>query len=605
MTYRRTQTCWMVVICLLFAGLPGSASADVDVRQLTLTHNGVFTELIVHVPGRLLSNHFIEEPKAGRPFRLVVDFSGAVHQLGQKNFEDLPSEFVARIRTSQYATTPQNVVRVVLDLKREVTYKVSVEPEAVIISLVTPGEPEFEPWSSSSTVHEPVSIQQRFVVDEAVPSETVKDEKSRRFLARSYAPYNEAKSPKPVVAVKEQISESLAPAEPVIPEEDKVVSIVPPAESPAEEWTALNPNQVTSETTKQVWVSAPQIEITENTESQSTVSEPQMEPETIEVDVAPAVEGKQRYAAVVQYDVPIGPEWKQEPAQEPTEPRVEETPALAEVELPESPEPTEEDAVTRAETPSEEESPIPVQDPVEPVASGGADSDEDLPLLARLQRKFFGPADDERVAADPDSAALARIKALAAISDEPASDDRVTEDREQAAPPTRHVDREELESKIAVGDPDAVASIHAATDGGPIGGETNQRTAWKGTPVRTDAARREVTYERAGRRDPFHPLIEGQRSGLWTTALPRVDALRLVGILEDYDGTVALFEDMEGYGYILHEDDPVKNGHVKTIGKNRVVFHIDDFGWVHTVVLQLQRDASMPVPDWATEFDDE
>ena len=226
MTHRRMQTFRLVVVGLLFVGLTGSASADVDVRQLTLAHNGVFTELIVHVPGRLLSNHFIEEPKAGRPFRLVVDFCGVLHRLGQQDFEDVPSEFVTRIRTSQYATTPQNVVRVVLDLKREVTYKVSAEPEAVIISLVTPGEQEFEPWSSSSTVHEPVSTQQRFVVDEAVPSETVEDKKGRRFLASSHAPYNEAQSPKPVVAVKGQISESTALAEPVIPEEDKVVSIV-------------------------------------------------------------------------------------------------------------------------------------------------------------------------------------------------------------------------------------------------------------------------------------------------------------------------------------------------------------------------------------------
>ena len=170
--------------------------------------------------------------------------------------------------------------------------------------------------------------------------------------------------------------------------------------------------------------------------------------------------------------------------------------------------------------------------------------------------------------------------------------------------PSREVDRAELESKIAGVDPLAVSpgSLYAATER-KVGQAAV--TVGKGKRVPIDPKRREIEYTRAGRRDPFDPLVEGQRSGLWTTALPRVDALRLVGILNDYDGSIALFEDMEGYGYILHEGDPVKNGYLKAIGDHRALFEVDDYGWVHTIVLEMREDATSINFDYANEDEDE
>lgn len=573
MTHRRVQTFCIIIMCLLFAG---SASADVDVQRLTLARNGIFTELTVHVPGHLLSNHFMEEPQDGRPFRVVLDFSGAVHQLGQLNFENLPSAFVTRIRTSQYTTTPQNVVRVVLDLVREVTYKVSTTPESVVISLVAPAESDFASWTSSPLAPGPALAGQLPVM-------------------KSDTPVGGPKTKNVAGTVTEQ-----KPAE-----KGKVVAVVPPQESSAEAWQASRPALTSSPAPEQVWASAPQIKIEKpaTSEPPADVGEPAVESEADEVDAVPVVESQEKYAAVVQYDTPIGPEWQQEP---PPKSAIAETPAVAQAEMPQDAEATGKDAVTGTETaPAIEEPPVQAQEPVEPTASA-SDANEKLPLLARLKSKFFGSPGEEQVTSDAsvDSSALARIKALASVADDVANEDQISSDSEQTPSATRHIDRQELESKIATVDPAAV-TLHAATAEGQVGGERNRETSWKGTPVRTDADRRKITYERFGRRDPFDPLIEGQRSGLWTTALPRVDALRLVGILEDYGGTVALFEDMEGYGYVLHEGDPVKHGHVKAIGENRVIFQIDDYGWVHTVVLELQRDASESMPGMATEYDDE
>ncbi len=544
-------------------GLASSATADIQVNELRLARNQSFTELTIPVPGRFLCDHMIEEPKNGRPFRVVIDVCNAVHQLPQMSFPDIPSEVIRRIRTSQYAVTPENIVRVVLDLSHEVTYKISTTDSSLVISLVAPDEPAFMAWStglkdfgpSPAETSEPASFwaqQQKDGQQEQTPPATAKpvpaaddpghtaeDMPSPGTLAQGDTPnVLETKPVAPPVPVGPTQQEH----EPVETEDAPTPVLVDHSYTPAEA-AAMGPK----------WIPP-------RPEDQS--AEPAELAETDEVTDSSLVDEQQTLAGDT----------------------------------------TDTGVVIAGEDVIVEPPPVVVEKPAE----------EKLPLLVRLKRKFFGEPQSEKVNTDPasQSDALARIRELETST--PPEEDELAQGTDTDKSSTRTVDTAELAEKIATADPSVLprGSLYAATNGqaapadeplvlAPKDGQSGARE------VQLDPNRTEVNYQRRGRRDPFEPLIHGQRSGLWTAQLPRVDALRLVGILEDYDGRIALCEDMEGYGYILHQGDPVRNGSVKLIGPNRAVFEVDDYGWVHTVVLELRQDG-VPVGDnLATEFEEE
>jgi len=53
-------------------------------------------------------------------------------------------------------------------------------------------------------------------------------------------------------------------------------------------------------------------------------------------------------------------------------------------------------------------------------------------------------------------------------------------------------------------------------------------------------------YDDMARRDPFAPLVSGQRSGFVSDELPNLENLRLVGVLRDDSESLALLENLEG-----------------------------------------------------------
>ena len=61
-----------------------------------------------------------------------------------------------------------------------------------------------------------------------------------------------------------------------------------------------------------------------------------------------------------------------------------------------------------------------------------------------------------------------------------------------------------------------------------------------------------------------------------------------VGIIEAGSSNRALFEDKDGYGYILKSGDKVKNGYVLRVESDRVYFQIFEYGWSRTVALQIE-----------------
>ena len=93
-----------------------------------------------------------------------------------------------------------------------------------------------------------------------------------------------------------------------------------------------------------------------------------------------------------------------------------------------------------------------------------------------------------------------------------------------------------------------------------------------------------VKYKVFGR-DPFVPLLRDTS----TTALPSVENLRLVGVLEDARERIALVEDFKNgnRAFALRTNDPVAQGKVLRVHRDKVVFLIRDFEVSHSYTLGL------------------
>jgi len=112
----------------------------------------------------------------------------------------------------------------------------------------------------------------------------------------------------------------------------------------------------------------------------------------------------------------------------------------------------------------------------------------------------------------------------------------------------------------------------------------------RGEVIDTIYRRKVITYETGGKKDPFTPIGERINIEFGKTPQPAYESLKLVGILKDASGNIALLEDGEGYGYIMREGDKVRNGEVIYVGDNKILFQITEYGWSKTVSMELSQE---------------
>ncbi|MDR2578510.1 MAG: hypothetical protein LBC70_06855 [Chitinispirillales bacterium] len=125
----------------------------------------------------------------------------------------------------------------------------------------------------------------------------------------------------------------------------------------------------------------------------------------------------------------------------------------------------------------------------------------------------------------------------------------------------------------------------------PPRGDTPRPRSTPATPAASEVTRvspegQLVRYRVYGR-DPFVPLVRDTTD----SELPRVENLRLVGILEDSRERIALVEDFRdnNKAFALRTNDPVEFGRVLRIDRNRVVFIIRDFDVSRSYTLSLSQ----------------
>lgn len=141
------------VLAFLFLGTlvltASPALGSSRIQNISLKKEGNFTRVTVYADKPFEFSHFTEEAKAGKPYRVIIDCKDAIFDLPQNNFKTgLPAGTIKTIRTSQYQAAPERIVRVVLDLKAPVVYKVT-EPETdyeASITIFTAKDPDFALW---------------------------------------------------------------------------------------------------------------------------------------------------------------------------------------------------------------------------------------------------------------------------------------------------------------------------------------------------------------------------------------------------------------------------------------------------------------------------
>jgi hypothetical protein len=471
---------------LAIALLLGTASSFAgELSNVTVGRSEDFTVVTLYGDGPMTVTHQIVEAKDGKPHRIVVDVTGALHRLPQNNFSDLPTGSISAIRTSQFAVSPDPVVRMVLDLVHPAAYRLETPGNEVRVMVSLPGDPPMASLWSARKGDSP----------DAQAAETA------------------------VLAAAESQPASPAHAAPLSAPESNTATSVTPVEMPASESQSIDNEPASPEGNPAGKTSAPEGEI------QSLPPATAGALAVTDAGVSPAPEAAQNPASD---QMPLASEQFAAGFSEPG------------VEDPNSPQvPLPEQSIEQPERVIDYNLPAPSSlGAMDPVAT------ESLPEAAEPRLAVTTPpSEPEATGAEPQAdAAAAPTGADAPVTD-------------AGSPP--------------------VASLSTLP---PLSEATDALV-----PQRT-----QVIYHTFGRRDPFKALLTA--GGYNAAALPDVSSLRLVGVLVDVQENWGLFEDANGYGYILRKGDRVKNGTLTQLTNNRAYFSLTEFGWSRSVYIDLEPE---------------
>jgi len=485
---------------------PAVLSAAVNVDNVSLKKQGSFTEITVYATGTFDFNHQIVEPGAGKPYRVVLDLKDATHKLPHYNFNDLPSETITSIRTSQYSVSPERVVRVVLDVKGKVTYKARSDKNAVTLVVATPNDKEFPFWCAQP-LSEEKKLQLALAEAKPAPSESAPQE-TEAFVEETPVLVSSLTGGDPDDGPRIPSGE---------PKKRESTSSVKYEDSPLETFA---------------FDSSKEQAVTEEKATKKKETKQQQVEENSARDVA---RQSARKAA------------EEKPTTSVSKTPVDRTPVVSKIPLVY--------ALADGEETSKEEQPEEITRPakaVTPVQKTTADGDKATQTKPEQPLPRFGDSAANSVPAGP---AINQDSGSKGTTPEAPRSPKPFKDDEQ---------------------------IYRMNPDKP--------TKTKGTLADRFPKRKVVKYESWGRVDPFSVLVDRAKAGSKPGEIPDVETLRLVGVLNGMEGSSALLEDLEGYGYILKDGDPVKNGYVVQIGESKVIFQIKEYGWSRTIALKMETD---------------
>jgi len=499
------------VIFIIGLLLTGGQLMAAEVTNVELSYQEGAVVARIDVQGQIRFTHETEVPKNGRPDRVIIDILSATHELGGKEFLELPRCVIQSIRSSQFAVTPEKIVRVVFDLQKSPVYKVDVKDNAIFIYFTDQEARSFARWSTSQ-VH-PADEQTKAPAVAAAPKSA---------------------EPKPVASTPTAAQKNKAI------ESDRMASLKSGSKAPKATPVAKSSP-------------APAREKAEPAGFNQLLAK---------TEPAPVTENKKPVA--------------EKPAPVQKAPVKASSGADSKVDAKSEPAPTAKPEVTPKKSSDDKAGKELVPSSVPKSASS----------------KNLASVESSTPKAKPTVAKKVETSTPAPSKKAPVT---VAKKTEKAPEPGKSAHKPVKKAKSAT-KPAEKSSPTVAQKSEPVKKTATSRfrrsasNKIKGTLVAEFPKRLVVKYKSSHYRDPFKTLIDAAR----TQNIPveqriaNVEGLKLVGIIESDGGSNrALFEDKEGYGYMLKSGDKVRNGYVLRVETDRVYFQIFEYGWSRTVALKM------------------
>jgi hypothetical protein len=549
----------LTLIISLFFGvvgsflLPSPTMSSCRIDDISLEKEGSFTKLTIYADKPFEFVHSTAETKDKSPYRVIIDCKDAIHDLPQHNFaKSLPSGTIKAIRTSQFQTVPEKIVRIVLDLDKPVIYKVteSGEGKKGAIALLTAQDSYFPFWTA---------------VKNGKPSAETK-------LASS-------------IPVEKTTPESLRT-------EDRLLD-----SSENKGWVDLEPAE------KAEGQGAKEKVTFEKPLSFADTSETGTKKEVSQVSMSKPEAEKSEFGSSGK-----GAEIKEKVSKQKSEKTVLATPLI-------SPEvfsaPDQKNKKLQSEQGEDKKGGTIIEKEASkssfPIPSSQAPLKIEKEKSSSLRQAQGGEqgrtADSQKLSLIEDSERSQTKGTSSKHSGKeeyvqkklPSSQQEAISSAAKAEKAAVEPAKEsKTESMNLTAEQEKVTLLSAEQEpakGGAVSPESLIVVSKpEGTELQVVFQRRVIHYHGEGRRDPFTSLTERISTDFGKLPLPMFESLKLVGILKDEEGHRALLEDEKGYGYILKGGDKIKNGYVVSVEDKKVVFQIQEYGWSKTIALELSTE---------------
>ncbi|MFH1700674.1 MAG: hypothetical protein ABIE07_08825 [Candidatus Zixiibacteriota bacterium] len=637
-TYKISVLALLIVI--VFAASIFAAPAKVG--RLGLSKEANFTILTIEADKQMQVAHESVEAKEGKPFRIVIDCLAARHSLPDKSYQDLPTSIITSIRTSQYAVDPEEVVRIVLDLKAESVYRVESKDNTVRILVSDAGNKVFSQWSTPRATGFAAKIVPKAetpALDKNVKktdtkanstdtpkiqlvqgNKSIESKKQQLTQTESKNKNNSQMNDSPIDKKPIPLQERLALAK---VDETKGINNSPVINN-TESKPMANESKKMAEKPKQANV----------TTSKLTVVSPQPQKEaevqkksikTAEINTTiknskpninelknDSVNRALTFAAAPQKkevptpgdapkpkesdnkDVHKNADEKSKAHEKQTEVAATKSATSMTVETPkvtvvQQPQKTEKPKVTIAE-----QKPTEVK-PMVTVAQKAQKTEN--PKVTVAEQKPTEVKPKVAVAQKPQEVekpklTVAQEKQIA--NDAKANPAQITQAKKNTILASLEPEKPATSTNESKVEKQSDKEVEKK-DRSRFRRESARSAKYKQTQVVQFPQRMVIKYNGSSTRDPFETLIDVTKKNLGPADLskiPNIETLNLVGIIEAAPGgkDAALLEDLDGIGYILKTGDRIKNGYVGRIDKRAVYFQLNEYGWNRTVTKQLEKE---------------
>jgi hypothetical protein len=604
------------IICATALLVTSSAWAT-TVDNVELSYEQGYTVAKIYVDGAVRFTHQSEVAKDGKPYRIIVDILAASHNLGGKEFLEVPACAIKGIRSSQYAVKPESICRVVFDMVGETVYRTEQQADAVVLYISDGFSQPFTNWSSKSWV---ASTSAPKHIEPVAEQASVSDLPESSMPTASAADANHAIANDHLASLQ---NEDTTSAMSEVASDDTTTeakdSESPQAPSLMAQSFAAHASGGTkkddslielADTTAKMSV-ADSMQLQETTEKLADSLTP--EPWAMQVDFAPIV------------TAPIAEELKPETSPDVIPPATQEisdsqlapaTPNVSAAVVGENPG----TAVPAAESTRVRERAA--RKKSAPMSSLGSDIDllidnpfaETINSIEKDSKESLA-ASESLSSQTPQPAMLADAEATTVAEPaKPAPAESKAKVSEPAKSSPKKMTNSENKSTLSSGDTmagvkpspaDVAPAVDTSTNNPSIIDDAkNKSTArfrrdpitskkMRGTLVAEFPQRMVIQYKGKSGRDPFETLVdqEKQYNTPVEKRIPNVEGLSLVGVIETgWGDNRALFEDRSGNGYIMQSGDKVQKGYVLRVEKDRVYFQLFEYGWSRTVSITIEDE---------------